>query len=90
MTHCIEILASGDASMAACARAVRDMLAVCATSRSLILTGSSFAGQQVALCREACVICRGECLPHAEHHASCGACAEACAAATAAIDALLA
>jgi len=89
LSHCIAVLATGDASMAACARAVREMLAVCRASETLILTRSAFAGQQLALCREACAACRAECLPHAEHHATCGACAEACAAVIVAIDALL-
>lgn len=89
LSHCIAVLATGDASMAVCAASVREMLAVCAAGRSLIPARSSFAGRQLALCREACVACRAACEPHAAHHETCGACAEACTAAISAIDALM-
>ncbi len=89
LSHCIQTLSSGDVSMAACARSVRDMLAICRSGQTLIGTHSTFAGQQLALCRDACNACRSECAPHANHHATCRACAEACTASIAAIDALL-
>ncbi|MEQ1617118.1 MAG: Csp1 family four helix bundle copper storage protein [Terricaulis sp.] len=89
LSHCIETLSAGDVSMAACAHAVRDMLTICRATQTLIQTHSMFAGQQLALCRDACTACRSECTPHAAHHATCRACAEACAASIAAIDALL-
>jgi Cys-rich four helix bundle protein (predicted Tat secretion target) len=89
LSHCIQTLSTGDVSMAACARSVRDMLAICRSTQALIETHSTFAGQQLALCRDACNACRSECAPHATHHAACRACAEACQASIAAIDALL-
>lgn len=89
LSHCIESLASGDTSMAACARSVRVMLAVCRAAQVMVESHSSFAGQQIALCRDACSACETECAPHKEHHETCRACASACRDTMEAIDRLL-
>ncbi len=89
LTHCLALLAAGDASMAACARGVREMLAVCGATRTLMQSQSALAAAQLAVCRNACAACRAACQPHAAHHAECGACAQSCAETIAAIDALL-
>ena len=88
LTHCLALLSAGDTSMAACARAVREMLAVCRATRTLLQSRSALAAAQLAVCRDACSACRATCQAHAAHHAQCGACAQSCAAAIAAIDAL--
>ncbi len=88
-THCLELMAQGDATMAACARSVREMLGVCQATSGLIHSRSSLAAAQLAVCRDACGACRAACLPHVDHHATCSACAEACTHAIVAIDALL-
>lgn len=90
LTHCLSLLAEGDQSMAGCARAVREMLAVCEATRTLMQSRSSLVGAQLAVCRDACAACRAACQPHAGHHAQCAACAQSCAEAIAAIEALLA
>jgi Cys-rich four helix bundle protein (predicted Tat secretion target) len=89
LSHCIESLASGDTSLAACARSVRVMLAICRAAQLTVETHSSFAGQQLALCRDACSACETECAPHKQHHDTCRACASACREAMDAIDRLL-
>ena len=89
LSQCIEALASGDTSMAACAWAVRTMLAVCGAAKTLVQTHSTFAGQQLALCRDVCVACASECAKHKAHHQACGNCASACEDAVEAIDRLL-
>ncbi len=89
LSHCLALLAQGDSSMAACARAVREMLGVCAAARTLMYSGSALAAAQLAVCRDACGACRVACEPHISHHAQCAACAGACAQAVAAIDALM-
>jgi Cys-rich four helix bundle protein (predicted Tat secretion target) len=89
LTHCLELMAQGDATLAACARGVREMLGVCQTGSELIQSRSSLAAAQLAVCRDACGACRAACLPHVDHHATCSACAEACTHAMVAIDALL-
>ena len=89
LSQCIEVLASGDAGMADCARAVRAMLAICKSAKSLVECHSTFAGQQLALCRDACNACESECAKHKSHHEACRNCAEACETAMDAIDRLL-
>lgn len=89
LSHCLALMAQGDSSMAGCARAVREMLGVCAAARTLMYSGSSLAAAQLAVCRDACSACRVACEPHISHHAQCAACAGACARAVAAIDALM-
>lgn len=89
LSECISVLAAGGTAMADCARAVRAMLAVCRARKTLIESRSTFAGQQLALCRDACNACESECAKHKAHHESCRACAEACETAIKAIDRLL-
>jgi len=89
LSHCIESLAAGDTSLAACARSVRTMLAVCRAAQVLVETHSAFAGQQLSLCRDACSACETECQPHKDHHETCRDCATACHDAMEAIDRLL-
>lgn len=89
LTHCLALLAQGDASMAACAGGVREMLSVCEATVTLVQSRSSLAAAQLGVCRDACAACRAACLPHIDHHATCSACAEACTRTIVAIDALL-
>lgn len=89
LTHCLALLEQGDSGMAACARAVREMLGVCAAARTLMHSRSALAAAQLAVCRDACGACRVACEPHISHHEQCAACAGACAQAVAAIDALM-
>lgn len=89
LTHCLALMEAGDSSMAPCARAVREMLDVCAAGRTLMHSRSAMAAAQLAVCRDACSACRAACEPHISHHAQCAACAGACAQAVAAIDALI-
>ncbi|MEQ1618086.1 MAG: hypothetical protein ABL883_07050 [Terricaulis sp.] len=89
LTHCLSLLAQGDASMAACASGVREMLSVCQATTVLIQSRSSLAAAQLAVCRDACAACRAACLPHVDHHTQCSECAQACTRAIVAIEALL-
>ena len=73
LTHCYELLAQGDKSMASCAKSVREMLALCNALRSI-------ASQEAPIAQDACTRCEAECRKHEEMHAACKACAEACAA----------
>lgn len=78
--HCLDILTAGDTSMAACAVAVADMLAVCEATRALALANSPILPELRVACRKACTACEEACRKHAEHHAACKGCADACAA----------
>ncbi len=90
LTHCLARMAQGDGSMAACASGVREMLAVCGPTRTLLQSRSALVAAQLVVCRDACSACRAACAPHTAHHAECAACAEACTRAIATIDVLMA
>jgi Cys-rich four helix bundle protein (predicted Tat secretion target) len=78
--HCIDLLAKGDTSMAACAQTVHEMLAVCQGVQVLALAGSAHLSQAAALCQAVCESCEAACQVHAGHHQQCGDCAAACKA----------
>ncbi len=80
LQHCIALLSKGDTSMAACAAAVHEMLAICNGVSVLAVANSRHLEAGAALCRAVCSDCEAACKPHVAHHATCKACAEACAA----------
>ena len=78
--HCLQVFATGDASLAACARAVDEMLSLCGTLAKLASLRSSYLPAMAKVALIGCQDCETECRKHAERHAPCKACAEACAA----------
>lgn len=80
LSHCIRLLSTGDNSMAECAKAVNDMLAICRASESLAAAASKHLKAMAKLCIDGCTDCAKACTPHAGHHAECKACKEACEA----------
>lgn len=88
LSHCLQLLSRGDTSIAACAVAVRTMLAVCEATGTLASTDSALLSAQAKVCQAACEQCAEACSAHAGHHAECKACLEACKRAIAAVAAL--
>ena len=80
LTHCYELLAQGDKSMASCAKSVREMLALCGALRSLASQEAPSVPKLAAVAMDACTRCEAECRKHEDMHAPCKACAESCAA----------
>lgn len=78
--HCLDRLAAGDTSMAACARAVMQMLAGCDSLVKLASLGSAHTASMARLALTLCQECETECRKHEQHHAVCKACADACRA----------
>jgi Cys-rich four helix bundle protein (predicted Tat secretion target) len=78
--HCLQSFAAGDASLAACARAVDQMLSMCGTLAKLASLKSSYLPAMAKVALIGCQDCETECRKHADKHAPCKACAEACAA----------
>lgn len=78
LAHCLDLLGGGDTSIVGCAKAVRDMLAVCGMISALAASSSPHLKAAAALCAAACRDCKAECDKHAAKHAECKACAEAC------------
>jgi len=80
LAHCLVVLGAGETELAECARSVRDMLAICAATQTLVASNSPYLKSAVQLCVTSCTDCERACRKHAEHHAVCKACADACAA----------
>lgn len=76
LQHCIALLATGDTSMAGCAKAVHDMLA--ASEALLKLASSELKPLAVALAKAASERCAKECEAHAAKHDACKACGHCC------------
>lgn len=77
--HCFDRLAEGDRSLAACARSVNALTAVCGALAVLAAQNSPLLPRYAAVAKDVCKACEDECLKHADKHAPCKACADACA-----------
>ena len=80
LTHCYELLAQGDKSMASCAKTVREMLATCGALRSLAYQQAPALPKLAGVALDVCNRCEAECRKHEKVHPPCKECAEACAA----------
>jgi len=80
INHCLYLLGQGNKEMAACAKSVSQMLAICGALQSLANQESSYLPKMAALAKDACDACEDECKKHSEKHEACKACGESCAA----------
>ncbi len=80
LNHCIDLLGQGEKEMAACARTVNEMLAVCGALQKLANQNSKQLAKMAAIAMDVCKQCEDECKKHADKHESCKACGESCAA----------
>lgn len=80
LSHCLELLGEGDKEMAACAKSVNQMLALCGALQQLTNQNSKLLPKMAALALEACEQCAEACKKHAEKHEQCKSCGESCAA----------
>lgn len=78
LNHCLNLLGEGDQSMAACSKAVNQMLALCKALQSLAAQRSPLTPIQAKICIEACKQCADACKEHIDHHAECKDCYESC------------
>jgi Cys-rich four helix bundle protein (predicted Tat secretion target) len=80
LNHCLQSLATGDVSLADCARSTDQMLSICGTLAKLASTKSIYLPAMAKLTLTVCQDCEKVCRKHADKHATCKACAEACVA----------
>jgi Cys-rich four helix bundle protein (predicted Tat secretion target) len=80
ISHCLDLLAEGDKDMAACAKSVNQMLALCNALVSLGTQQSAYLPAVSKVALEACEACEKECRKHEKKHEQCKACADSCAA----------
>lgn len=77
--HCIELVKSGDTSIADCMDTVQEMLAACTALSKLAAYDSKHLRAMVNVCIGVCEDCESECRKHEAKHAECKACADSCA-----------
>ncbi|MCX7190429.1 MAG: four-helix bundle copper-binding protein [Methylotenera sp.] len=80
LNHCLFLLGQGDKDMAACAKSVNQMLALCGALQQLANQESTYLPKLASLAMDACKKCEDECKKHAKKHEACKACGESCAA----------
>ena len=80
LSHCLELLGQGNKEMAACAKTVNQMLALCGALQQLANQESTYTAKLATLAMDACKKCEDECKKHADKHEACKACGESCKA----------
>jgi Cys-rich four helix bundle protein (predicted Tat secretion target) len=78
VSHCLALFTMGDTSVAACAKSVYQMNAMCETLARLASAGSEHLPALAKVCRDVCLDCEKECRKHENVHEICKACAESC------------
>ena len=79
LSHCIMLMGEGDKAMAACAKSVSQLLAVCTSLQQLAAQESPYVRDMARIAARVCKDCEAECKKHADKHAACKDCLEACA-----------
>ena len=77
--HCLEMLATGNASMAACAKTVSDLIPTSQALTALSAGGSAHTAALAAVVAAIAKACKAECDKHLAM-GPCKACSESCAA----------
>jgi Cys-rich four helix bundle protein (predicted Tat secretion target) len=80
LAHCLNLLATGDKSLGACAKSVNELRATCAALTSLAAQNAPSLSKMASLSAAVCKNCEIECRKHEKDHIECKNCAEACAA----------
>lgn len=76
--HCIELVKSGDTSIADCMASVSEMLASCDALAQMASYQSRHLPALAEVCIAVCEDCEKECKKHAKKHVACKACADSC------------
>ena len=76
--HCIELVKTGDTSIADCMDILVESLAMCTALAQMASANSSHLPELAKLCISVCEDCEKECRKHEKKHAVCKACADSC------------
>ncbi len=79
LSHCLGLFAAGVTSLAACAKSVYQMSAVCEAIARLAQADSQYLAELAKVTHATCLDCEKECRKHENEHVVCKACAESCA-----------
>lgn len=85
ISHCLIAWNEGDLELAACAKKVNEMNAICDGFSKLLAANSNHVKDYAKICASVCNECAKECRKH-DKHDECRACAEACETLVKAID----
>ena len=85
ISHCLVAWNEGDLDLAACAKKVNEMNAICDGFSKLLAANSNYVRDYAKICKSICKECAKECRKHDQHH-ECRECAKACEALVMAID----
>lgn len=77
ISHCLVAWNEGDLDLAACARKVNEMNAICGGFSKLLAANSNHVKAYAMICKAVCKECAKECRKH-DMHIECRECAEAC------------
>jgi Cys-rich four helix bundle protein (predicted Tat secretion target) len=78
VSHCLALFTMGETSVAACAKSVYQMSAMCEALARLASASSEHLPALAKVCHETCLDCEKECRKHEKEHEICKACAESC------------
>ena len=79
LSHCIDLLAQGDKSLALCAKRANELTAVCRALGAIAAQDAPSLSTLASLAEDVCKRCEVECRKFPQHP-QCVACAEACVA----------
>lgn len=80
ISHCLQLFIQGDTSLAAGAKSVYQMSAICEALARLASANSEHLAEFAKITHAMCLDCEKECRKHENEHAICKTCAESCAA----------
>lgn len=79
LSHCFDVLATGDTSLVECAKSVKELSFICESTFKAASMDSKYLKGLVAVAAKVCADCEKECSKHKKHK-TCLDCASACAA----------
>jgi len=85
ISHCLVAWNEGDLELAACAKKVNEMIAVCEGFSKLLAANSNHIKAYSKVCKSVCKECAKECRKH-DKHIECKECGKACESLVKAID----
>ena len=77
ISHCLVAWTESDLELAACAKKVNEMNAICGGFAKLLAANSNHVKAYAKICKSVCKECAKECRKH-DQHVECRECAEAC------------
>jgi len=77
ISHCLVAWNEGDLELAACAKKVNEMNAICGGFSKLLAANSGHVKAYASICKSVCTECAKECRKH-DQHKECKECAVAC------------